>query len=131
MLPRHRGAVLNISSQSGKVGNSQYTAYCASKFGIIGLTQSLAVEFAGDGIRINALCPGIVMTPLWDQMLGDYARKRNLQPEEVRPYLERRIPMGRLCTPEDVARTAVFLASDESGYLTGQAINVSGGMVMH
>jgi len=123
--------VLNMSSQSGKVGNSQYTAYCASKFGIIGLTQSLALEFAGDGIRVNALCPGIVMTPLWDQMLGDYARKRNLKPEDVRPYLEKRIPLGRLCTPEDVARTAVFLASDESDYLTGQALNVSGGMVMH
>ena len=131
MLPRRRGVVLNMSSQSGKVGNSHYTAYCASKFGIIGLTQSLAVEFAGDGIRINALCPGVVMTPLWDQMLGDYARKRNLKPEEVRPYLERKIPMRRLCTPEDVARTAVFLAGDDSGYLTGQAINVSGGTVMH
>jgi len=131
MLPRRQGVVLNMSSQSGKVGNSQYTAYCASKFGIIGLTQSLAVEFAGAGIRVNALCPGIVMTPLWDQMLGDYARKRNLKPEDVRPYLEKRIPMGRLCTPEDVARTAVFLASDESDYLTGEALNVSGGMVMH
>jgi sorbitol-6-phosphate 2-dehydrogenase len=131
MLPRRQGVVLNMSSQSGKVGNSQYTAYCASKFGIIGLTQSLAVEFAGAGIRVNALCPGIVMTPLWDQMLGDYARKRNLKPEDVRPYLEKRIPLGRLCTPEDVARTAVFLASDESDYLTGQALNVSGGMVMH
>jgi sorbitol-6-phosphate 2-dehydrogenase len=131
MLPRRQGVVLNMSSQSGKVGNSQYTAYCASKFGIIGLTQSLAVEFAGAGIRVNALCPGIVMTPLWDQMLGDYARKRKLKPEEVRPYLEKRIPLGRLCTPEDVARTAVFLASDESDYLTGEALNVSGGMVMH
>jgi NAD(P)-dependent dehydrogenase (short-subunit alcohol dehydrogenase family) len=71
------------------------------------------------------------MTPLWDQMSGDYARKRNLNLEEVRPYLERKIPMGRLCTPEDVARTAVFLASDDAAYLTGQAINVSGGVVMH
>jgi sorbitol-6-phosphate 2-dehydrogenase len=131
MRPRRRGVVLNMSSQSGKVGNSNYTAYCASKFGLIGLTQSLAVEFAADGIRVNALCPGIVMTPLWDQMLGDYARKRSLKPEEVRPYLERRVPMGRLCTPEDVARAAIFLASDDSAYLTGQAINVSGGMVMH
>jgi len=71
------------------------------------------------------------MTRLWDQMLDDYGQKRNLKPEEVRPYLEQRIPMGRLCTPEDVARTAVFLASDDSDYLTGQAVNVSGGTVMH
>ena len=112
MLPRRQGVILNMSSQSGKLGNSQYAAYCASKFGIIGLTQSLAVEFAGEGIRLNALCPGVVMTPLWDKMLGDYARKRNLKPEEVPRYLESKVPLGRLCTPEDVTRAAIFLASD-------------------
>ena len=132
MLPRQRGVILNISSQSGKAGNSQYAAYCASKFGIIGLTQSLAMEFARDGIRVNALCPGVVWTALWDeQHVGDYGRKRSMAPEEVRPYLESKIPMGRLCTPEDVAETAVFLASDAASYITGQAINISGGSVMH
>lgn len=131
MKPRKRGVVLNMSSQSGKVGTSQYAAYCASKFGIIGLTQSLAAEFAGDGVRVNAICPGIVLTQLWDGMLEDYARKRNLKPEEVRPYLEGKIPLGRLCSPEDVARLAVFLAGDDSSYITGQAINVTGGSVMN
>jgi sorbitol-6-phosphate 2-dehydrogenase len=131
MLPRCQGVILNMSSQSGKVGNSQYAAYCASKFGIIGLTQSLAIEFAPNGIRVNALCPGVVMTPLWDKMLDEYARKRSLKPEEVRPYLEGKVPLGRLCTPEDVTRTALFLASDAAAYLTGQAINISGGTVMH
>jgi sorbitol-6-phosphate 2-dehydrogenase len=131
MLPRGSGVVLNMSSQSGKVGNSHYAAYCASKFGIIGLTQSLAVEFARQGIRVNALCPGVVFTPLWQEMKVDYARKRGLPPEEVRPYLESKVPMGRLCTAEDVARTAVFLASDDAAYITGQAINISGGSVMH
>jgi sorbitol-6-phosphate 2-dehydrogenase len=131
MLPRRQGVILNMSSQSGKVGNSQYAAYCASKFGIIGLTQSLAVEFAGEGIRLNALCPGVVMTPLWDKMVGDYARKRNLKPEEVPRYLESKVPMGRLCTPEDVTRAAIFLASDEAAYITGQALNLSGGTIMH
>ena len=131
MLPRRQGVILNMSSQSGKVGNSHYAAYCASKFGIIGLTQSLAVEFAGEGIRLNALCPGVVMTPLWDKMVGDYARKRNLKPEKVPRYLESKVPMGRLCTPEDVTRAAIFLASDEAAYITGQALNLSGGTVMH
>jgi sorbitol-6-phosphate 2-dehydrogenase len=132
MLPRQRGVILNMSSQSGKAGNSQYAAYCASKFGIIGLTQSLAMEFARDGIRVNALCPGVVWTALWDeQHIGDYGLKRALKPAEVRPYLESKVPMGRLCTPEDVAGTAVFLASDAAAYITGQAINISGGGVMH
>lgn len=131
MVTRKRGGVLNLSSQSGKVGNSQYAAYCASKFGIIGLTQSLAVEFANDGIRVNALCPGVVFTPLWETMIEDYAAKRNMKPEDVRPYFEGRIPLGHLCTPEDVANTAVFLASDDAAYITGQAINISGGSVMH
>jgi NAD(P)-dependent dehydrogenase (short-subunit alcohol dehydrogenase family) len=131
MLPRGRGAIISMSSQSGKVGNSHYAAYCASKFGIIGLTQSLAVEFARSGIRVNAICPGVVFTPLWDEMIGDYARKRNMAPENVKPYIESKIPIGRLCTPEDVARTAVFLASDDSAYMTGQALNLTGGSVMH
>jgi NAD(P)-dependent dehydrogenase (short-subunit alcohol dehydrogenase family) len=131
MMPRSRGVIVNMSSQSGKTGNSQYAAYCASKFGVIGLTQSLAVEFAGNGIRINAVCPGIVLTPLWDGMIDDYARKKNIQLKDVKPYMASRIPLGRLCTPEDVARTIVFLASDDAAYITGQSINVSGGTVMH
>lgn len=130
MVPRKRGVILNMSSQSGKVANSHYAAYCASKFGIIGLTQSIAVEYAGEGIRANALCPGVVFTPLWDDMIEDYARKRNLKPEEVRPYMENKIPLGRLCRPEDVAQAAVFLASEDASYITGQAINISGGSIM-
>jgi sorbitol-6-phosphate 2-dehydrogenase len=120
-----------MSSQSGKVGTSQYAAYCASKFGVIGLTQSLAQEFAADGIRVNALCPGVVPTPLWDQQKAAYARKRNLRPQEVWAHLTAKIPMGRLCTAEDVATLAVFLASDDAAYITGQAINITGGAVMH
>ena len=131
MLPRKQGVVLNMSSQSGKTGNSHYAAYCASKFGIIGLTQSLAVEFAPDGIRVNALCPGVVFTPLWDNMIADYAKKRNMKNQDVAAYLEGKIPMGRLCSEKDVAEMAVFLAGDGAAYVTGQAINISGGAVMH
>jgi len=131
MLERKNGVIVNMSSQSGKAGNSQYTAYCASKFAIIGLTQSMAVEYAKSGIRVNALCPGVVFTPLWNNMIADYAKKRDMKPEEVRPYLESKIPMGRLCSEQDVANAAVFLASDEAPYITGQSINLSGGAIMH
>ena len=131
MLPRQKGVIINMSSQSGKAGNSSYEAYCASKFGIIGLTQSLAVEYAAHGIRVNAICPGVVFTPLWDEQLGDYAKKRNMRPEEVKPYLESKIPLGRLCSPEDIANMAVFLSTDEASYITGQSINLSGGVTMH
>jgi len=131
MVPREKGNIINMSSQSGKAGNSHYAAYCASKFGIIGLTQSLAVEFAEDGIRVNALCPGFVFTPMWKDMIADYARKRNMKEDEVIPYLQNKIPLGRLCSEKDVADTAVFLASDKAAYITGQAINISGGAIMH
>ncbi len=130
MLPRKRGAIINLSSQSGKVGASAYAAYCASKFGVIGLTQSLAQEFAAQGIRVNAICPGIVPTPMWEQQTVDYARKRGMKPEEVRPYLLSKIPLGRVCEPREVARMAVFLAGDGAAYVTGQAINLTGGAVM-
>ncbi len=131
MLPRNCGVIINMSSQSGRVGNSHYAAYCASKFGIIGLTQSLAVEFAGEGIRVNAICPGVVPTPMWDTQIEDYGRKRDLDSDEVMSYFASKIPMGRIGRAEEVARAAVFLASDDADYITGQAINVSGGAVMH
>jgi len=132
MLPRKRGVILNMSSQSGKAGNSHYAAYCASKFGVIGLTQSLALEFARAGIRVNALCPGAVFTSLWDdQHKQAYASKRKMEPEAVAGYLADKVPAGRLCTPQDVAHTALFLSTDEAEFITGQAINITGGLVMH
>ncbi|HUV06902.1 MAG TPA: SDR family NAD(P)-dependent oxidoreductase [Spirochaetia bacterium] len=131
MAVRGSGAIINMSSQSGKIGTSQYAAYCSSKFGVIGLTQSLAAEFARQGIRINAICPGIVFTPMWESMVEDYAKKAGIAGKEVKPYLEQKIPMGRIGTAEEVARLAVFLAGDEACYITGQSINVSGGTVMH
>jgi NAD(P)-dependent dehydrogenase (short-subunit alcohol dehydrogenase family) len=130
MTRRKKGKIINISSQSGKQGNSQYQAYCASKFGLVGLTQSLAVEFASYGITINAICPGVAFTPLWKKMLPAYAAKRNMDESQVRAWLESRIPLGRLCTPQDVAGVAAFLASRDGDYLTGQAINVNGGSLM-
>ena len=132
MVERRSGRIINVSSQSGKRGSSQYAAYCASKFGMIGLTQSLAREYAALGITVNAICPGVAFTDLWrsPDMIEKYAAKRSLRPEDVEGYFKSQIPLGRLCTPEDVAKVAVFLASDGSNYMTGQALNVTGGLEM-
>lgn len=130
MEKQKSGSIICMSSQSGKVGGSQYQAYCASKFGVIGIVQSAAVEFARKGIRINAICPGVVYTPLWDKQAESYGKKRNLQPSEVMPYMESRIPMGRIGTLEDVVKVTFFLAGEDASYLTGQAINVAGGQIM-
>lgn len=127
MVRQKSGRIINMSSQSGKRGNTWYAAYCASKFGIIGLTQSIALEYAPHGININALCPGVVFTPMWDEQLAQYGKKHGLPPEKVKEHLISKIPLGRLPELEEIVSVAVFLACDESSYMTGQAINVTGG----
>lgn len=130
MEKQKSGSIICMSSQSGKVGASQYQAYCASKFGVIGLVQSAALEFAKSGIRVNAVCPGVIRTPMWDKQMGAYAKKRNIKPEEVMPYFESKIPMGRIGTTQEVVNATFFLSSEEAAYLTGQSINVAGGQIM-
>jgi NAD(P)-dependent dehydrogenase (short-subunit alcohol dehydrogenase family) len=125
-----KGSIINLSSQSGKRGGGQNAAYCASKFGVIGLTQALAIEFAGEGIRVNAICPGVVETPMWDIQRADYAKKRGIKPEEVMDYFRSTIPLGRLCTYDDLVNLALFLGGDNSSYITGQALNLAGGSIM-
>ncbi len=125
------GAIVNFSSESGKKGTTWYAAYCASKFGIRGLTQSLSAEFAPKGIRVNAVCPGVVLTPMWDQQVVDYAKKRNLKPEEVMPRFRNNIPLHRLCELEDVTNLVMFLVTDQSAYITGQSLNITGGNTMY
>jgi sorbitol-6-phosphate 2-dehydrogenase len=132
MVPRQRGVIIQINSKSGKKGSFRNAAYAASKFGGIGLTQSLALELAPLGIRVNAVCPGNLLdSPLWqDSLYEQYAKRWNLTVEEVRRKYEEQIPLGRGCTYEDVAHVVLFLASDAAGYMTGQAINVTGGQEM-
>lgn len=125
------GAIVNFSSQSGKKGTNNYQAYCASKFGVIGLTQSIAAEFARESIRCNDICPGVVRTPMWDQQTADYAKKKNIPVEEVMPRFESTIPLGRLCSLKNVTDLVMFLATDESEYMTGQSINLTGGSCMY
>lgn len=130
MLEGGGGSIVNMSSQSGKVGTDSYQAYCTSKFGVIGLTQSLAKEFGKHGIRVNSVCPGVVYTPMWDQQKADYGAKKNIDPDQVMGYFKDKIPLKRLGTVEDIANVVCFLLSDKSAYMTGQALNVNGGDIM-
>ena len=92
-----------------------------------GLTQSIAKEFADKNIRVNSICPGIVHTEMWDRLKYEYAKKRDLDPEEVLPYFKKNIPMHKLVDLQDVIQAAIFLLTDCSSYLTGQSINLVGG----
>ena len=127
MLKNGGGTILNMSSLSGKKASSWQTIYCASKFGVQGLTQSIAKEFADKNIRVNSICPGIVHTEMWDRLKYEYAKKRDLDPEEVLPYFKKNIPMHKLVDLQDVIQAAIFLLTDCSSYLTGQSINLVGG----
>jgi sorbitol-6-phosphate 2-dehydrogenase len=132
MIPNHRGNIIQINSKSGKKGSYKNSAYAASKFGGIGLTQSLALELAEYGIRVNAVCPGNLLdSPLWtNSLFKQYAQNQGITEEQVRQKYLSQVPLGRSCQYEDVANAMVFLASDEASYMTGQAINVTGGQEM-
>jgi sorbitol-6-phosphate 2-dehydrogenase len=129
MVAQGKGSIIQINSKSGKKGSFKNSAYSASKFGGIGLTQSIAVELAEFGVRANAVCPGNLLdSPLWvNSLYSQYAKNLNISEAEVRQKYIDRVPMKRPCTYEDVCNVVVFLASDQSDYMTGQALNVTGG----
>ncbi len=127
MVERCRGTIVNVASFAGKKGLPNHAAYSASKFALIGLTQCLAGEMGKHGIRVNAVCPGIIV----DTAMRDVAEAS--AKAEGRPALEARaqaIPLRRTGVPDDIAGVVAFLASDEAAYMTGQAINVTGGLWM-
>lgn len=135
MKPQNKGAIIEINSKSGKKGSFKNSAYAASKFGGIGLVQSIALDLADYNVRVNAICPGNLLdSPLWNDgpnsLFKQYARKWNITEEEVRKKYIDQVPMKRGCTYEDVCNVVVFLASDQASYMTGQAINVTGGQEM-
>lgn len=119
MAKARSGSIINMSSVIGKIGNAGQVNYSASKAGVLGLTKSFARELSGRGVRCNAVCPGFIETPM-TQVLSD----------DVRQSILNAVPMKKYGSVEDVANTVLFLASDLSKYITGQSINVDGGMVM-
>jgi sorbitol-6-phosphate 2-dehydrogenase len=133
MIPQKSGVIIQVNSKSGKKGSFRNSAYAASKFGGIGLTQSIALDLAPHGIRVNAVCPGNLLDgTLWQESLFEqYSRNRGLSMEEVRRQYESQVPLGRGCTYDDCCNVVVFLASDDASYMTGQAINITGGQEMH
>lgn len=139
MRPRRRGSIIQINSKSGKKGSAANSAYAASKFGGLGLVQSVALEMAPHGVRCNAVCPGNLLdSPLWTDpergLFVQYLRAGKVpgavSVEDVRRAYVAQVPLRRGCSYDDVANVVVFLASDASSYMTGQAINVTGGQEM-
>ncbi len=128
---REGGKIINIASIAGKGRSPALAAYCAAKAAVLGLTRVLALELAASGIQVNAVCPGQVDTDLqrWGWELE--AKFRGVPYEQVVNEEIEKIPLGKLEQPDDVADLVAFLASSESDYMTGQAINVDGGILMH
>ncbi len=131
MLERKRGKIINISSQLGKTGMARWTHYCASKFAVIGFTQALAKELAPHGINVNAVCPGIVDTDMMKEELVVLEKLEGKTEAQLRQFFLDMIPLGRYETPDDIANLILFLASEKADYITGQSINVTGGVEVH
>ena len=113
------GVIVNMAGSWGLIGFANHSAYCAAAHGILGLTKTAALEYARQGIRVNALCPGAVDTMLLDRLLGGNA--------EIKMQMAAGLPMGRLSTPDEVAEAVLWLASDAASYVNGEALNLSGG----
>ena len=111
------GAIVNTSSAAGLIGVTGAAPYCAAKHGVIGLTKVAALDYARQGVRVNAVCPGLIATPLVTAVLGDAAQQ----------FVDTRIPMGRIGQPIDVADAVTWLCSDDAGFITGVALTMDGG----
>jgi 2-keto-3-deoxy-L-fuconate dehydrogenase len=122
MLERRSGVIVNMASIAGLVGIRDRIAYCVSKFAVVGLTKSMALDHAKDGIRVNCICPGRVETPFVSARLKEY-------PDPEKAYLDMAStqPVGRMGRPDEVAAAALYLASDEAAFVTGSALSIDGG----
>jgi NAD(P)-dependent dehydrogenase (short-subunit alcohol dehydrogenase family) len=131
MVERRYGKIINISSMVGKEAIPLFVHYSASKFAVIGITQGLAKELAEHDINVNAVCPGVVRTPLWEPLLDQLSANKGIGRDEAFGEFVAGIPLGRPQEPRDIGEVVAFLASDKSRNMTGQGINVTGGMQLH
>lgn len=132
MKAQGSGRIINFSSKSGKTGSALLSHYSAAKAAIIGLTQSLAYELADSGINVNCVCPGITEdTGVWAKVSSGYIKELKLPKNEVVAKFSAKVPLKRLAKVEEVVAVTAFLASVGAAYMTGQAINITGGREMH
>jgi len=130
MIAKRAGRIVNIASTAGLTGYAYVSPYVSAKHGVIGLTRSLALEFARAGITVNAVCPGYTDTPMFERAVDNIVAKTKRSRDDARAALATSNPQGRLVTPEEVAQAVLWLASPAAGSITGQAIVVAGGEVM-
>jgi meso-butanediol dehydrogenase/(S,S)-butanediol dehydrogenase/diacetyl reductase len=131
MIAANKGKIVNTASAAAKTGEANQAHYAASKFAVLGFTQGLAKEVAQYHINVNAVCPGAIKTPMQDREVVWEGEIRGIDPEALRQMMVMFTPWGRLGYPEDVAKVVLFLASDEAEFMTGQGVNVTGGITMH
>ena len=130
MRARGGGAIINLASQAGRRGEANVTIYCSTKAAVISVTQSLALEFAKDKIRVNSVAPGVIDTPMWDVVDAQFAEIEHKPIGQKKREVGEAVPLGRMGAPTDVADPCVFLASDDARYITAQTLNVDGGNCM-
>ena len=123
----HGGKIINMSSQAGRRGEALVSHYCATKAAVLSYTQSAALALAPHRINVNGIAPGVVDTPMWDQVDALFARYENRQPGEKKRLVGEAVPLGRMGVPDDLTGAALFLASADADYITAQTLNVDGG----
>jgi NAD(P)-dependent dehydrogenase (short-subunit alcohol dehydrogenase family) len=131
MINRKNGCIVNIASQAGKCAEAGISGYCTSKAAVIRLTQCIALEMVEHNIRANCVCPGATETDLVEKVFRERSKVLGISPAEMKRQFLEEIPMRRMAVPEDIANVVVFLASDKSAYMTGQALNITGGRVCY